>query len=312
MPVPIAPIPVSVLAPAGVRLAGNGGAGALAVRSMAGSRVAYRLDAKALRARLKRLTPEVLGQAAVETLRAVMGKTVDYMELLAPVSTGRYLAAWQRASNQAGCWAQGVPNPSGTGRAVRAVRANPLRDQIIQNWGIQIEQIRARLIEIEGVLDAWYYSQGRPLNRWARLKAAQARTLERRLARSIEELRRFEADEGALVFNTKIVSTTDADLRGRSGKAGVKLLLVRGRTFFSTRQQMADPGRGLVVVQGARAELWLVNREPHARIVEQRTGLAGRARAFAAGWPGARQLGRAKLGAEIRARIRGTMPGTMP
>lgn len=314
--IPVHPsIPVRALAPAGVRLGGTGGAGAAAVRGTipgaslgpltgAGPRVVYRMNVRDLRARLRRLTPQEVGEASVEVLRYAMGRAVDWMEVMAPVSTGRYLAAWQRGSNMAGCWAHGIPNPTGTGRTVRAVKANPHREAIIEQWNASIDKLRTKLIEIEGVLDAWYYSKGRPLNRWARFKQAQARTLERRLSRAVEELRKFESDEGALLFNAKIVGTTDRALRGQSG-TGIKLLMVRGRTFYSARTQLASPALGQVLVQGPRAELWLVNREPHARLVEGRTSLARRARAFAAGvmQGSGLALSRAVLKDEMRRRL---------
>lgn len=184
---------------------------------------------------------------------------VQWMNDFAPMDTGRYKRAWIEAGNAAGLTRRPLPRLIESRWKVKFEKA----------LDAQIDRYIKKLERIYGVLDAWYYSKGRPLRKAGRKLEAEANRYKRRLAAAVEQKRRFlGAEAPVLVFD---LFSNGRSYRAANGKS-------RFRRLTTVRDKIYG-GDGKVLIEEGEGRVRLINREPHVRLVERRYRLIARANA---------------------------------
>lgn len=214
---------------------------------------------------LKRLNDSLrrrMGGARKAALRAMVEAAFEPMIREAPRDTNRFVRGWIMAARDV----------KATRVAVPAVKPSRYRAEILAILEGQVAVLARALDRKRGVLDRWYTARGRSVSRGygARLRREVA-AAERRLRRAVEELAKARGESAALLFDA-----------------------VRGGRRVSTVRERIYGGSGAYLEAGGRVFARLHNKEPHARIVERRTGLLRRANSRARR-AGLRRAGRSYL-----------------
>ena len=188
-------------------------------------------------AQLRAAVPRARTRAMVN-----LGKTFSGLAMLnaaGHVDTGRFYNALAMAFAQAGLGVYPMKSPQNSRRKEEIV--NTLRDQVGYWWR------KRRQYQNEKRTGQKYY-----------------RKIERRLRRALENLRKFDKTEGAIVIG--------AGPFGQSGK----------RTYvygLRGKDGMVYGGTGAILHVGNKSVLKIVVKEPHGRIVEHRFRILRNARA---------------------------------
>lgn len=219
--------------------------------------LAIKLDASKFIARNKAMMARA-DLAATAAILAYGDRWCDEVERIAPVSTGRYLRAWQQAMVMAG----GMP------RALTAIGPNKSREKLIETFRDLIERKTAtlsRALEVKKNLDAWFYSHNPP--RVPTSKTALA------MVAFVKDIPKMQASLKKLVDGlAKFIDEPSSVIMGWFGgnilnpEKGRRVVYVRGLVGVKG----AYGGEGSVVVENGKARLKVRNREPHSRVVEWR------------------------------------------
>lgn len=195
--------------------------------------------------------------AAKRALVAGADASVDVVESIAPVDTGRFLAGWQRAALKAGSAV------GGKARMVQPIDFSQSRhERVLERLWHQVEFIAREVKWRKERLYLWYDSRGRRYGDYGRSLARKIKTWEKRYSRALEEFQKAAAAEGTGVPVLVIGSG-----------AGRKLSTVRTKVYGGT-------GR-LIVRGGGLVEVLMKNLEPHAQILEAKLQVMARARQLA-------------------------------
>lgn len=216
------------------------------------------IDDSGLRRKTRTLA-ERAAPAGLEVARSGADHFVEFMVEKAPRDTRRYVRAWVQAGNQAGL----------TRRPVPPLQESRWQAQFLDALERQIERHVDRINTLQGMLDRWYYSKGRPLGSWARRKQREIERRTRYLIKAVEHLRRFQNASAPVLF---FAGAEAAQFSGTGIWRDV-------RRRASTIRDKVYGGRGAVVEEGGEARIVLHNLEPHVTLVERRTRLVGRGRA---------------------------------
>jgi len=219
--------------------------------------LAIKLDASKFIARNKAMMARA-DIAATAAILAYGDRWCDEVERIAPVSTGRYLRAWQQAMVQAG----------GRSRVLITIGPNKSRAKLIETYADLIsrkEATLARALETKKNLEEWFYSHNPPrvpTNPKALAMVAFVKDIpkmQNALKKLIEGLAKF-TDEPSSVIMGWFGGNILLPAKGR------RVVYVRGLVGVKG----AYGGEGSVVVEGGKARLKVRNREPHSRVVEWR------------------------------------------
>lgn len=245
--------------------------------------------------------------------RAVLTATVDAfvgrMNTAAPRDTRRYIAAWQEAANKSGL----------VSVAVEPVRESRVRALIIARLTAQLENFRDGA-ERYAALEQKYRDEDaaaprltkrgkrrkrRTSQRYFRVIVARKKYYQDQADRAQKSLEDALGDEAALIFDAPVLVRPEflaqRRLRRRTLQTAQELAAGAGyRSEVRASVRVGRPGGDAVLTVGAtRTEVRLINREPHARIVEASPRF-GKPRATAlaaarAAVPAARAAARATL-----------------
>lgn len=214
---------------------------------------------------------------AASAAMAVMVQTLgENLAVNSPRDTNRYVRAWIQAATQAG--AKGLPEFPLRPSRFRSDQERALRRQV-DFWKQKLEKQR-RWIE------GWWHSQDRDPSK-DKLGRKAVRDFERyqRLYEQAErELREF------LSARDPVIVIGRDNVRGKDPEKG-------GRRLITIRRQVYG-GSGAVVIRRDRVEAVLVNKEPHARIVEAKT------QTFARSFAVVKVFGVRRAGAEFVKRVK--------
>lgn len=198
---------------------------------------------------------------------------VDEVERKAPRDTNRYVRGWQIAANQ-------VNRSAGVStRAVLQVKRSSRHGDYINALVRQAGTLKSIIDWRKKRIEMWYDQQGRSRGgSWVQRELGKIRTLERRLGRALEELKKATDDPFILYFGGKLQENgpLHRDIKRQVSTVRTKLYGGEGR--------IVGGSEGSVYVQ-------LINKEPHARIVEKKYQVRKRA-AAAAKAAGARAVSR--------------------
>lgn len=209
-------------------------------------RLTAKLDIRPFQAKLRAMVHE-RPRAATEVAKLIAHSVIRDVVTHAPRATNRYVRGWVQANNEASLEPMNLPT----------LMPNPKYDEFRRLLERQVEQNRRSAERLRGVLDAWFYSKGRRLTGYGRRLEGALRRVEHRLMRSEQELAKFIAADGQAV-----------------------LVFVAGRDrILTTVREKVYGGRGRLVVDQGGAYVEAQNLEPHATIVEARTGVVAKAAA---------------------------------
>lgn len=216
-----------------------------------------RIDTSVLRGKLAGLEQRA-DAAAAAVLLSGADTFVGFMDKFARRDTGRYVRGWIEAGND-------LPIPQ---RRPPALKASRWEQKIRGALESQIDRLVKQINSLHGILDAWYYSKGRPLNAWARGKQAEVNRLTRRLERAVGQYREYLGADGPViafdVFSQGRTKITREGVRKR-----LRLTTVRTKIYGGEGTLRAGPDGPSVILH---------NREPHASLVERRYRFVARAR----------------------------------
>lgn len=213
----------------------------------------FSVDSSRMRAKLRatEYAADEARDAAVETLGAFV---VDTLETLSPRDTNRYVRGWIDAGRKAGV----------TDKPLPPVVASRDREKVLEKLRAQVEFWQGRLDYARGRMRQYEEADataaprrdGKPRSkRTAQPYYAKMKRLERRsvkqLQRAGEELAKAEGSEGVIFF----------DMEG--------IVQRRQNRSLSTVRDTVYGGDGRVIRSGASGIVELINREPHATIVER-------------------------------------------
>lgn len=196
----------------------------------------------------------------------------DSMERISPVSTGRFLRAWQ----------QGVVDAGGRQRSLQTIRPNKRRDDLIKGLEDLIARRQATLVrarEVKSKLDRYFLQREPPrppTTPWAQRAVAFTKDIpkmESSIQKMIVALAQLIDQPSAVVMGVLLGNNLNPE-RGR------RVVYVRGLVG----KKGVYGGKG-EVIEGrlGRAVLRVTNREPHAKVVDYKVKATSRALASAKG-----------------------------
>lgn len=215
--------------------------------------------------RLSRRLGEMHRQADAAALEVVRGGAdlfVGFMAEHAPRDTVRYVRGWIEAGNSVGV---------GTKRNVPQLRESRWKLKVEQSLDRQIDRLVLQINKRAEILNAWYFSKGRPLDRWARKMQAEITRLSKALNRAVETKRKYLNAEGPVL-------AFDLFSNGRRVRtAAGKYRQLRQTMRQTTIRNQVYGGAGEIRLGADGPTVLLHNLEPHVTLVERKHRLILRA-----------------------------------
>lgn len=252
------------------------------------------IDAAKLREKM-----EAAQRAAFPAQRAFLhrlaAEATRAFERTAPKDTNRYAASVLSGFRQAGV--EAPPPPPLEPSKYRTLQRRVLERQIQTIWG-RLQSTRRGITYFSRALDkCGYTSRGRPLDVQGHTWNARLLDLremepvwERLHKAAILQLARFNENRFAIVFGVgranifKFRGDSDADVQASRILPDLELVQRKSGKFYFRRvrlvvtvRQGVNGGSGVTAVANGSPVIVVRSMEPHARILERKTGVVGKA-----------------------------------